>query len=55
MGLFFKTMIEGIKQGVIAAWYDMKWYIIIMVGILVAYLLFSAVKSFIARMQKEDR
>ena len=54
MGLFFKTMIEGIKQGAIAAWYDMKWYIIIMVGILVVYLLYSVIKTFIARMQKED-
>lgn len=36
---FFKTLFTGIKEGAIAAWYDLKWYICIMAIILVVYLL----------------
>ena len=44
---FFKTLIAGIKEGTIAAWYDLKWYICIMAIILVVYLVFSTIKKFI--------
>ena len=44
---FFKTLIAGIKEGAIAAWYDLKWYICIMAIILVVYLVFSTIKKFI--------
>ena len=42
---FFKTLIAGIKEGAIAAWYDLKWYICIMTIILVVYLAFSIIKK----------
>ena len=44
---FFKTLIAGVKEGAIAAWYDLKWYICIMAIILVVYLVFSTIKKFI--------
>ena len=40
---FFRTLFAGIKEGAIAAWYDMKWYICIMAVVLVVYLAFKAV------------
>jgi hypothetical protein len=42
---FFRTLFAGIKEGAIAAWYDMKWYICIMAVVLVVYLAFKAVKK----------
>ena len=45
MELFFRTMFTGIKEGAIAAWYDLRWYICIMAIILVVYLAFTAVKK----------
>ena len=42
---FFKTLVAGIKEGAIAAWYDMKWYICIMAIILVVYLTYSTLKK----------
>ena len=42
---FFKTLITGVKEGAIAAWYDMKWYICIMAIILVVYFTFSTLKK----------
>ena len=42
---FFKTMISGIKEGAIAAWYDLRWYICIIAIVLVVYLAFKAVKK----------
>ena len=42
---FFKTLIAGIKEGAIAAWYDLRWYICVMAIILVVYLAFMAVKK----------
>ena len=42
---FFKTLFAGIKEGAIAAWYDLKWYICIMAIILVVYLTFSTLKK----------
>ena len=44
MMTFFKTLIAGIKEGAIAAWYDLKWYIFIMAVVLVVYLTFSTLK-----------
>ena len=44
---FFKTLIAGVNEGAIAAWYDLKWYICIMAIILVVYLVFSTIKKFI--------
>jgi hypothetical protein len=44
---FFKTLVAGIKEGAIAAWYDLKWYICIMAIILVVYLAFTIVKKII--------
>ena len=45
MELFFKTLFTGIKEGAIAAWYDMKWYICIMAIVLVVYLAIDALKK----------
>jgi len=45
MGQFFRTLFDGIKEGAIAAWYDMKSYICIMAIVLVVYLGFKAVKK----------
>ena len=45
MTTFFKTLIAGIKEGAIAAWYDLKWYICIMAVVLVVYLAFTMVKK----------
>jgi len=45
MGQFFRTLFDGIKEGTIAAWYDMKSYICIMAIVLVVYLGFKAVKK----------
>ena len=42
---FFKTLFTGIKEGAIAAWYDMKWYICIMAIVLVVYLAIDALKK----------
>lgn len=42
---FFETLIAGIKEGAIAAWYDLRWYICIMAIVLVVYLGFKAVKK----------
>jgi len=45
MELFFKTLIAGIKEGAIAAWYDLRWYICVMAIILVVYLAFTTLKK----------
>jgi hypothetical protein len=45
MTTFFKTLIAGIKEGAIAAWYDLKWYICVMGIVLVVYLAFTMVKK----------
>jgi hypothetical protein len=42
---FFKTLFTGIKEGAIAAWYDLRWYLCVMAIILVVYLAFKAVKK----------
>ena len=42
---FVKTLFTGIKEGAIAAWYDMKWYICIMAIVLVVYLAIDALKK----------
>ena len=42
---FFKTLFTGIKEGAIAAWYDLRWYICIMAIVLVVYLAIKAVKK----------
>lgn len=42
---FFRTLFTGIKEGAIAAWYDLRWYICIMAIVLVVYLAFTAVKK----------
>ena len=47
MTLFFKTLFAGIKEGAIAAWYDMRWYICAMAIVLVAYLLYTKVKEYL--------
>lgn len=44
MTTFINTLIEGTKQGAIAAWYDLKWYIIIMGTILILALAYKALK-----------
>lgn len=44
---FLKALAAGIKEGAIAAWYDMKWYICIMAIILVIYLAFLSIKKYI--------
>ena len=46
MELFFKTLFAGIKEGAIAAWYDLRWYICTMAVVLVVYLLYSKAKQF---------
>lgn len=45
MELFFRTMFTGIKEGAIAAWYDLRWYICIMAIVLVVYLAINALKK----------
>lgn len=45
MGDFFKTLMAGIKEGAIAAWYDLRWYICTMAIILVVYLAYSAIRK----------
>lgn len=45
MELFFKTLISGIKEGAIAAWYDLRWYLCIMAIVLVVYLIYKAVRK----------
>ena len=45
MGQLFRTLFDGIKEGAIAAWYDMKSYICIMAIVLVVYQGFKAVKT----------
>jgi hypothetical protein len=42
---FFRTLFTGIKEGAIAAWYDLRWYICVMAIVLVVYLAFTAVKK----------
>ena len=46
---FFRTIIAGVKQGTIAAWEDMKWYIIIMGTILIVYLAYKAIFKLITK------
>ena len=46
---FFKTLIAGIKEGAIAAWYDLRWYVCIMAIVLVAYLAFSKLKEILKK------
>ena len=49
MTQFFKTLFTGIKDGTIAAWYDMRWYICIMAVVLVVYLLYSKLKDYLRK------
>ena len=44
-----KTLIAGIKQGTIAAWYDLKEYIIVMGAILILYLAYSYIRAYISK------
>ena len=46
---FIRTLIIGFKQGAIAAWYDMKWYIIIMSIILIFVVGYKALKTLFRR------
>ena len=46
---FIRTLIIGFKQGAIAAWYDMKWYIIIMGIILILAIGYNMIQSFLRR------
>ena len=45
MELFFKTLFSGTKEGAIAAWYDLRWYLCIMAIVLVVFLIIKAVKK----------
>jgi len=45
MELFFKTLFSGIKEGAIAAWYDLRWYLCMMAVVLVVYLGVSAIRK----------
>ena len=45
MVLFFKTLFEGIKEGVIAAWYDLRWYLLLMAVVFVIYKLYVILKA----------
>ena len=47
MELFFKTLFSGIKEGAIAAWYDLRWYLCIMAIVLVVFLIIKAVKKYL--------
>ena len=51
MELFFKTIFEGIKQGSIAAWHDMKWYICGAAILLVLYLSYTFVRQLIDKIR----
>ena len=46
---FFKTLFTGIKEGAIAAWYDLRWYICIMSIVIVVYLLISKFKKILGK------
>ena len=48
---FFKTLIDGIIKGTIAAWYDLRWYLCAMAIVLVVYLVYSTVKKITNRKQ----
>ena len=41
MVLFFKTLFAGIKEGAIAAWYDLRWYLLFMAFVFVVYKLYT--------------
>ncbi len=45
MVLFFKTLFAGIKEGAIAAWYDLRWYLLFMAVVFVVYELFTMLKA----------
>ena len=49
MWQFFETLFAGIKQGTIAAWYDMKWYLCIMGCVLLVYLVYSTIKKYLQK------
>ena len=53
MELFFKTLFEGIKQGTIAAWHDMKWYICGAAILLVLYLGYTYVRGLIDKFRNK--
>ena len=46
---FIRTIIIGVKQGANAAWYDLKWYIIIMGIILILAIGYNMIQSFLRR------
>ena len=45
MALFFKTLFSGIKEGAIAAWYDLRWYLLFMAFVFVVYKLYTILKA----------
>ena len=47
-----KTIAKGIKEGTIAAWYDLKDYFYMMAIILVIYIAFVAILRLIKMMKK---
>ena len=53
MELFFKTLFEGMRQGTIAAWHDMKWYICGAAILLVLYLAYTYVRGLIDKFRNK--
>ena len=51
MELFFKALFEGIRQGTIAAWHDMKWYICGAAIFLVLYLAYTYLRRLIDKIK----
>ena len=47
-----KTLAKGIKEGTIAAWYDLKDYFVMMAIVLVIYLAFVAILRLIKMMKR---
>ena len=45
MVLFFKTLFAGIKEGAIAAWYDLRWYLLFMAIVFVAFKVYILLKA----------
>ena len=49
---FVRTIVAGVKQGAIAAWDDMRWYIIIMGTIAIVWLAYRAISSLIRKIRQ---
>ena len=49
---FIKTLAKGVKEGTIAAWYDLKEYFYMMAIILVIYFAYLAIQHLVKKVKK---